>query len=252
MGLTEWFLGNHFFVAFHQVQGGCTLNQLVYAAKLVKQFYRDSWEPTPTATPYQSGVPIDSIAPSTDGAYQCLIGSFGWLATVLHPDLAAVHSFLSSYSSKPSLGQMSVVLFAIHYIPLTHNHRIIFVSSAPAPINTYIHFMDSVNNEAYSDSNPPPSDLLASLTMHSNACWGSQIGLAVHDGTLLLLFRFQSMSGGIIFHKGGPIAWIAVQQEKTSLSSCEAKICATNKISKISCSTAPPCLQCLQRWPQYH
>jgi hypothetical protein len=85
--------------------------------------------------------------------------------------------------------------------------------------------------------------------MHSNACWGSQIGLAVHDGTLLPLFKFQSMSGGIIFHKGGPIVWVAVQQEKTSLSSCEAKIWATNKISKIGCGSVPPCQQCLQRWP---
>ena len=41
------------------------------------------------------------------------------------------------------------------------------------------------------------------------------------------------MSGGIIFHQGDPIAWIAVHQEQTSLISCEAEIRATNEISKM-------------------
>jgi hypothetical protein len=41
------------------------------------------------------------------------------------------------------------------------------------------------------------------------------------------------MSGGIIFCQGGPIAWTAVCQEHTSLSLCEAEICATNEVSKL-------------------
>jgi hypothetical protein len=41
------------------------------------------------------------------------------------------------------------------------------------------------------------------------------------------------MSEGIIFHQGGPIAWTAVCQEHTSLSSCEAEIRATNEVSKL-------------------
>ncbi len=41
------------------------------------------------------------------------------------------------------------------------------------------------------------------------------------------------MSGGIIFCQGGPIAWNAVCQECTSLSSCEAEIHATNEVSKL-------------------
>jgi hypothetical protein len=41
------------------------------------------------------------------------------------------------------------------------------------------------------------------------------------------------MSGGIIFRQGGPIAWTAVRQEGTSLSSCEAEIRATNEVSKL-------------------
>jgi hypothetical protein len=42
------------------------MNQWSFAANLVKQFFHDKWNPTPDATPYRSGVPIDSIAPSSD------------------------------------------------------------------------------------------------------------------------------------------------------------------------------------------
>jgi hypothetical protein len=78
---------------------------------------------------------------------------------------------------------------------------------------------------------PPSSE--SPLTSYSDACWGSQIGLAVRDGTLLPLYKCRSMSGGIIFCQGGPIEWTAVCQECTSLSSCEAEIHATNKVSKL-------------------
>jgi hypothetical protein len=71
------------------------------------------------------------------------------------------------------------------------------------------------------------------LTLYSDACWGSQVGSAVRDGTLLPLFKCHSMSGGIIFRQGGPVARIAVRQERTSLSSCEAEIRATNEVSKL-------------------
>ncbi len=50
---------------------------------------------------------------------------------------------------------------------------------------------------------------------------------------MLPLFKFRSMSGGIVFRCGGPIAWTSVRQEKSSLSSCEAEIRATNEASKL-------------------
>jgi len=97
----------------------------------------------------------------------------------------------------------------------------------------YVHFPDSADVEAYSDAKPPPSAHSSPLTTCRDACWGSQIGSAVCDGTLLPSFKFRSMSGGMIFRQGGPIAWIAVRQERTSLSSCKAEIRATNEISKM-------------------
>lgn len=40
------------------------------------------------------------------------------------------------------------------------------------------------------------------------------------------------MNGGIVFKNGGPVGWLGERQERTSLSSCEAEIHATNATSK--------------------
>jgi len=40
------------------------------------------------------------------------------------------------------------------------------------------------------------------------------------------------MNGGIVFKNAGPLGWLGDRQERTSLSSCEAEIRATNVISK--------------------
>jgi hypothetical protein len=102
MGLAELFLVIQLSWRFTSSDIAVHLNQSGYAVNLIKQFPCDSWDPTPTATPYLSGVSIDSIAHYTNDdsspaqlhqteAYQSLTGSIGWLATATHPDLAMVH-----------------------------------------------------------------------------------------------------------------------------------------------------------------
>jgi hypothetical protein len=243
MGVVEWFLGVHFAWRITPSSVSVHLNQSGFASNLVESFFQDSRNVTPTATPYRSGVPIDSIAPSTDddnspaqlrrtAAYQSLIGSIGWLSCSTRPDLSAVHSFLASYSNKPSVGHMKAALYALHYIHSTHDYGISFTSDSVAPMHCYIHFPPTTDVEAYTDALPPTSSTSSTLSSYSDACWGSQIGNAVADGTLLPLFKFRSMSGGIIFRNGGPVGWLAERQERTSLSSCEAEIRATNATSK--------------------
>ena len=245
MGVVEWFLGIHF---SWQVTGGevdVHLNQAGFAAYLVERFNLHHKSPTPTATPYRSGIPIDSIAAaeSTDNspaqarrkeAYQSLVGSIGWLANNTRPDVAPVHSFLSSYSASPAPGHMKAALYALHYIHSTHDYGIQFTSRDTKPIHTYLHFPDSSDSEVYEDAMPPKQNRLHHLTTYSDANWGSQIGNAVRDGTMLPLFKFRSMSGAIVFRAGGPIAWKSVRQERTSLSSCEAEIRATNEGAKLT------------------
>jgi hypothetical protein len=147
MGLVEWFLGIHFSWRITKSMVDVHMNQSGFAANLIKRFCREKWDHTPNATPYQSGVPIDLIAPSTDAddspaqlqctdAYQSLVGSIGWLAGATRPDIAPVHSFLSSYSNKPASGHMKAALYALHYVHSTYDYRITFTSSVTSPIHT--------------------------------------------------------------------------------------------------------------------
>ncbi len=204
MGLVEWFLGIHFLCCFTSYQVDAHLNQTCFEANLDEKFCCESWDATPTATLYPSGVPIDSIAPSTDAngspaklccmaAYQSLVGSIGWLATGTQPDLSPVHSFLLSYNSKLSTGHMQAAFYTLHYIHSTHDHSIHFTLSDTDPIHTFVHFPHSSDVEAYADAKPASSTHCSPLTSYSDACWGSQISSAIQDGTLLPLFKARSM-----------------------------------------------------------
>jgi hypothetical protein len=149
------------------------------------------------------------------------------------PNLSVVHSFLLSYSNKPAVGShMKAGLYALHYIHSTFDFGISFTSDLVAPMHLYIHHPPSTDIEAYTNAVPPMPTTSPTISTYSDACWGSQIGSVVVEGTLLPLFKFCSMNGGIVFCNGGPISWPGKRQERTSLSSCEAEICATSATSK--------------------
>jgi hypothetical protein len=46
------------------------------------------------------------------------------------------------------------------------------------------------------------------------------------------MFKLRSMSGYMVVRAGGPIAWSSVRQERTSRSSCEAEVRATDECAK--------------------
>jgi hypothetical protein len=242
MGVVNWFLGVHFSWRITPLTVTVHLNQSGFASNLVESFSLSNRFQTPTATPYCSGVPIDSVALSYEDdnspalkrheeAYQSLIGSIGWLAHSTCPNLITVHFFLASHSNKPSTGHMKAALYALHYIQSTHDYGILFTSDNVGPMHSFIHYPPSMDVEAYQDVTPPQSHDSSTLTPYSDACWGLQIGSAIADGTLLPPFKFRSMSGGIVFKNGSPL-WLSEHQERTSLSSCEAEIRATSATSK--------------------
>jgi hypothetical protein len=152
-----------------------------------------------------------------------------------HPDLTAIHSFLSSYSAKPAVDHMKSALYALHYINFTFDYGISFTSKDMAPMQSYINNPPSTDVKAYTDASPPKPSMTQTITAYSNACWGSQIGSAIAKGTPLPLFKFQSMNGGIVFKNGVPLGWLCKHQERMFLSSCEAEIWATNVTSKKGC-----------------
>ena len=89
------------------------------------------------------------------------------------------------------------------------------------------------NAEAYSYTFPQSVSSSHPLSTYSDACWGSQMGHTVREGSFLPLFNNHSMSGKIFFWSDGFIAGPIVGLEKTSLSSCEAEICSTDEACKL-------------------
>ncbi len=147
MGIVERFLGVHFSWRITHSSVALHLNQSGFATNLVKTFTHQARNETLTATPYQSEIQIDFIAPSVDAddspaqirrtdTYQSLIGSISWLSSTTNPDIAAAHSFLSSYTNKPAWGHMKAALFDLHYIHSTHDYGIFFTSNDAAPMHS--------------------------------------------------------------------------------------------------------------------
>jgi hypothetical protein len=66
MGIIEWFLSVHFSWRITPSSVDVHLNQSGFAMNLVKSFACQACNETPTATPYQSGILIDSIMPSVN------------------------------------------------------------------------------------------------------------------------------------------------------------------------------------------
>jgi hypothetical protein len=168
MGIVNWFLGVHFSWQITPSAITVHLNESSFASNLVESFHLSDRNQTPTATPYCSRILIDGVTPSSEDvncpalkcqkeAYQSLIGSIGWLAHLTHPDLLTVHSFLASYSNKPSTGHMKAALHALHYIHSTHDYGISFTSKSVVPMHSYIHYPHSTDVEAYQDATPPKS-----------------------------------------------------------------------------------------------
>ncbi len=113
-----------------------------------------------------------------------------------------------------------------------HDYVISLTSNNIGPIHLFIHYPPTTDVESYNDTTPLTANNSSTLSSYSDACRGLQIGSAVADGTLLSLFKFRSMSSGIVFKSGGPLCWLCKCHERPSLSSCKAEIRATCAMSK--------------------
>ncbi len=71
-------------------------------------------------------------------------------------------------------------------------------------MHLYIHYPPFTDVETYSNAIPLKLSNSNTILAYSDACWGSQIGNTVTEGTLLPLLKFQSMNSGIVFKNGGP------------------------------------------------
>jgi len=244
MGPTSWFLGTQFTWVDHP-DGHLSvhLTQVAYAQNLVERYQQHNTTFNSQATPYRSGLPIDSIAPTSDPEddptflrrrqqYQSIVGSLNWLATTTRPDISPVTSFLAAHTNKPAPSHVDAALYAVRYLRSTVDFGIAYHSNASSPASAFVHFPFHHDLEAYKDALPPTAAEHQHLTAYSDACWGSQLGSSLSPGTEINMFKLRSMSGYIVIRTGGPISWAAVRQERTSQSSCEAEVRATDECIK--------------------
>jgi hypothetical protein len=103
---------------------------------------------------------------------------------------------------------MKAALHVLHYIHFTHSYGISFTTDDTTPMHSYVHFPPSTDVEAYDDAVAPKSGSSNTLLVYSIACWGFQSRSFIADGTLLPLFKFCSMNGGIIVKNCSPIGWL--------------------------------------------
>ena len=239
MGDVDYFLGTAFTWLRHD-NGHVSVHlcQSAFTEHTAHRFAVSKMKRVPNMTPYRPGLPIDSIPPPSDSdpdlkrrtkVYQSIVGSINWLATCTRPDIAPCLTFLSTYSCKPNVQHYRAAVHALKYLYSTSEYGISFHSDAPDTLEAFNHFPDHHDKEAYKDASPPAPADCHRLTAFSDACWGGQFGNAVANGTPLELFKYRSLSGFVICRCGGPIAWKAVRQDQTALSSCEAEIVATNE-----------------------
>lgn len=244
MGVVNWFLGTHF-TWCDRPNGDISvhLSQVAFAQNLVERYRQQNINLNPRATPYRSGLPIDSLAAYTGdmddpaflrlrAQYQSIVGSINWLATNTRPDLAPVTSFLGAYNHHPTQQHMDAALYAIKYICNTAEYGIAFHSNSTQAASAFVHFPFHHDLEAYNDALPPTAAENHELTAYSDACWGSQLGSSALPGSEIEMFKLRSMSGYMVVRAGGPIAWSSVRQERTSRSSCEAEVRATDECAK--------------------
>jgi hypothetical protein len=141
MGRVEWFLGTDFLWSVTPTAVKVHLSQTGFESHLVKDNNIHHCNITPNATPYCSGLPIN-VCPETDKdkesptllkrrrKYQSIVGSIGWLAQSMRPDLAPSHSFLSAYNNKPLWIHLNATLYVLHNIHSTIDYGFTFSSEA--------------------------------------------------------------------------------------------------------------------------
>jgi len=105
MGQVSHFLGIEFAWQHHPDSNiTVSLTQQSFSETLIESLGLHNLNGSTFATPYRSGISIDSIPPDTLSSsqrdtlhlqYQSLVGSLNWLAHTTHPDLSTAVSLLA-------------------------------------------------------------------------------------------------------------------------------------------------------------
>jgi hypothetical protein len=233
MGQVDYFLGILFDWRRHD-DGSVSvhLSQEAYANQIIESMGLLDAVTSPTMTPYRSGLPVDCIPPvdmsDTERApllkqYRRFLGMLNWLAVSTRPDLTTIQSLLAIATTQPTQGHLDAIRYAGRYIKATADYGISFSSSANESLESFITFpLDDSDPfaprpKAFTDSNWGPQD--ASVP-------------SIKNSRPVSLNETRSISGHLVFMSGGPLLWKSHKEKRTSRSSCEAEVKATDDCTK--------------------
>ena len=200
------------------------LSQQAFIDSLLDEYNYNSLAVNSTPTPYKSGLPIDSIPPTSypphqqatlTNEYQHIVGSFQWLAVSTRPDIATVTNILAKYLSKPTTGHLNHCKHVLRYLKGTIDKGISFSTNRNTTLSSFVHF--------------PLNE--STLTGLADANWGPQDQSINTTSYNVPIFHSRSMSGYIQW-LNGPLHWTSKRQTITARSTAEAEIYATDECTK--------------------
>jgi hypothetical protein len=210
-GQIGYFLGINFECKKHP-DGNVSihLSQEAFIENLCQLANLDHETVNPTATPYKSGYPSDSIPykPSTPDKQkelihkmQTLIGSLTWLSMSTRPDIATITNILAKYTTKCTEQHINYVKHVIRYLKGSKSLGISYHSNKIKKVESHVKF---------------PLDTITSLC---DANWGpqDQSKPRKNETRQLDLFKSRSLSGFLIYF-GGPLHWLSKRQTITARS----------------------------------
>jgi hypothetical protein len=235
MGDAEFFLGIKFdWVFSSDGHLDCRLSQEAYSQLIVDAMGLSDCSVSPKMTPFRSGYPIDMI-PCKEMSIEtraplitrlrCWCGMLNWLSLGTRPDITTVCSLLASCQCCPSPGHLEAAKYVGRYLKATAGLGLLYTSRSNTQLEGFVYFPTP-------NRNPSGSEL--SLLAFADANWGPQDASkpSLTETREISLDETKSITGHILFYGGSPVFWSSQKENRTSGSSCEAEIKATNGCTK--------------------
>jgi hypothetical protein len=152
-------------------------------------------------------------------------GMLNWLSLGTRPDVTTVCSFLASSQCCPSPGHLDAAKYVGRYLKATASLGLLYSSCSNSQLEGFVYF-PTPNNDS--------SGTNLSLLAFADANWGPQDASkpSTEFTREISLDETKSICGHILFFGGSPVFWASHKEKRTSGSSCEAEIKATNSCTK--------------------
>ena len=147
------------------------------------------------------------------------------------PDLATIFSLLASHTNNPSPGHLDAVKHLGRYIKSTSDLGLLFSSRRNVPLESYVHFPVNTQDDLSSGGTAP------TLIGFCDANWGPQdasLPSTIRNSSprSISLQETRSICGHVLMMGGAPVFWKCHKENRTSRSSCEAEVKATDECTK--------------------